>query len=114
MMKLKVFAVRDNAVGLYCQPHYSRTPGEALRAFEQAVTQEGSQFNKFAKDYALYMIGEYDEESGQHNSQHPVEIANALAIVANQDVKGDSIQQIDISEITGLEEQARDRDWETY
>ena len=63
-MKMKVCSVFDSKAEAYLQPFYSRSRGEALRAFEDAVNREGS-FKAHVADYTLFEIGEFDDSSGQ-------------------------------------------------
>lgn len=64
-MKLKVYTVMDSAVQAYLPPFTARAPGEALRMFEQSVQTPNHQFNRYAADYTLFEVGEFDDATGQ-------------------------------------------------
>nr|QJB19060.1 MAG: nonstructural protein [Microvirus sp.] len=62
---LQVYAVFDKAVGAFAQPIFVRSRGEALRSFMQAVSADGSQMGRFAADYELHQLAEYDDQTGE-------------------------------------------------
>lgn len=64
-MKLKVFSVFDSKVGAYLTPFFSRSTGEAIRAFTQAANDSQTQFCKFAEDFTLFEIGEWDDQNSK-------------------------------------------------
>lgn len=63
-MILEVYAVHDAAVGAFNAPLFFRSRGEAVRSFQQAVTNENSQFRSHAGDYSFWKIGLYDDDTG--------------------------------------------------
>lgn len=64
-MKLVVCSVFDTKVGAYAAPNFFKTKGEAIRAFTDAVVQEGSPFGKHRPDYRFFCLGEFDDSTGQ-------------------------------------------------
>lgn len=64
-MKSKVYTVYDSKTEAYLKPFFMRTKGEAIRAFQDTVNDESSQFWKHPEDYTLFEIGEYDELSAR-------------------------------------------------
>lgn len=63
-MILQVYSVMDTKVGAYLQPFFMRTRGEALRSFEQAVSEETSMFSKAKGDFQLWFLGEWNDNTG--------------------------------------------------
>lgn len=63
-MKLQVFSVRDNAVGLFMPPIFMRSEAEAVRALRIAMRGDHS-FAQSPEDYTLYALGGFDEETGE-------------------------------------------------
>lgn len=63
-MNLKVFSVYDEKAGVFLQPIFLRTKGEAIRAMQDCLDDPKHQFNKHAGDFQLFQIGEYDSEKG--------------------------------------------------
>lgn len=64
-MKLKIFAVLDNAAGAFLPPFFMHNHAVATRAFAQAVNDPTHQFSKSSNDYCLYCIGEFDDVNGK-------------------------------------------------
>lgn len=85
-MKLHVCAVFDTAVGVYTQPVYFRSKGEAIRSFIDAVKDEKSQFSRHAKDYAFVWLGEWDDNTGFFESpMQPHTLLTALEAVSREE-----------------------------
>ncbi|UDN67785.1 nonstructural protein [robinz microvirus RP_117] len=76
-MKLQMFAVYDSAVTAYMPPFFTRSKGEALRSFSDACNSKDSNFNKYAADYTLYFVGEYDDVTANFFDVVPVRIVGA-------------------------------------
>lgn len=62
-MILKCTAIFDSAVCAFTAPHFFRTIGEAERTFRDAVSREDSAFNLHAKDYTIFLLGDYDDQT---------------------------------------------------
>lgn len=78
MAKKLVFSVLDSKVGLFAQPFFMRSKGEALRAWVDNVNDKESPMSRHPGDFALMELGEYDEETGQFtNLQAPVNLGLA-------------------------------------
>jgi len=84
-MMLQVFTVFDKAVGAYLQPFYSRAKGEAVRSFADACNDEKSNFRKYASDYVLMFLGEFDDQSGTFACVDPVRIISAVECIVSPD-----------------------------
>lgn len=63
-MKLKIYSLYDSKAKAYTNPFYQRTNGEALRSFETAANDPQTDICRFASDFTLYEIGEWDCLSG--------------------------------------------------
>lgn len=63
-MKISIYAVRDSAVEAFLQPFFSPTNAAAIRSVMQAVNDPQHEFAKHAKDYALYHLGEFHDDTG--------------------------------------------------
>lgn len=80
-MKHQVMAIFDNAVKAYLQPFFTPTKGSGIRSFTDAVSQEGSQFARHAGDYALFILGEFDDVTGSFSSlPQPERVMTAIEI----------------------------------
>jgi len=67
-VKIQVFSVYDSKAEAYIQPWYSQTLGTAVRSFEQAVNTEEHEFFKFAADYTLFHLGDFDQSNAEFNA----------------------------------------------
>nr|AVQ10232.1 DNA binding protein VP4 [Gokushovirinae environmental samples] len=64
-MRMTVCVVRDRAADVFGRPIFAVSRGQAVRSFTDQVNEKGSELNKHPKDYELYLLGEYDDGSGQ-------------------------------------------------
>lgn len=76
-MRLVVFTIYDRAVNGYLPPWYARSKGEAIRSFTEAVNDPTKNFGKYATDYALCELGEFDDNSGEFIVHGPVRVIAA-------------------------------------
>lgn len=60
-----ITAVRDRAIDAFGIPIFVLAQGEALRSFMDEINRPGSPFNAHPDDYDLYLIGAYDETTGE-------------------------------------------------
>lgn len=66
MSILTVVSVMDNALGAYGRPIFVQSKGVALRSFIDEVNRSGAdnQMNQHPGDFALYVLGFFDDETG--------------------------------------------------
>lgn len=67
-MKLQIFAVYDSKAEAFLQPYFTPNNNMALRAFSHAANNEDSDFCKFAADYTLFHIGDYETDTARISS----------------------------------------------
>lgn len=60
----KVYSVYDKKAMFFSSPIIVDYPVQAERAFAQEISNTNSQLHHYAEDYAMYQIGEFDEEKG--------------------------------------------------
>lgn len=78
-MKLQIFSIFDTAVGAYTTPFFLKSKGEALRSFIDIVNDPKSRIHAHAKDYTLFWIGEwFDDTSNFLIAVTPEPLAKAL------------------------------------
>lgn len=80
-MKVKVFAIWDAKAKLFGFPFCLINEGVAVRMFTEIVNDKKSQESKYPTDYALYVIGEYDQATGEVLSDKPVSLGLGSAFV---------------------------------
>lgn len=61
---MKYFAIRDKAIGSFLPMFSAKTRALAIRMVEDAARDPNGQFVKHLSDYALYELGDFDEDSG--------------------------------------------------
>lgn len=66
MAKFLVVAVRDSAAGIFGQPMCMQSKAVAIRAFADEVNKphEQNQWNKHPEDFEMFVLGQWDDESG--------------------------------------------------
>lgn len=61
---LKVVSVRDSAVEAFYPPTFVQAIGLAVRSFGDEVRKEESALHAHPEDYELFLVGEFDTDSG--------------------------------------------------
>jgi len=62
---LTIFSIRDNKAEAFIQPFFSPTAATAIRSFESAVNDSNTDFHKYAGDYTLFQLGEWEPNTGK-------------------------------------------------
>lgn len=62
---LQIYAIKDTKVGEFMNPFYQRSKGEAVRSVTAAINaKEDNHFTKFYNDYELWLLGEFNCQTG--------------------------------------------------
>lgn len=78
-MKLAIYSIFDEAAGAYITPFFTTNQATAERSFAQAANDEQHLFHISAKDYTLFELGAFDQDSGTFTTlQAPRSVGNAL------------------------------------
>lgn len=64
-MKLNMYSVFDSKAGAYIPPFYLANDGMARRAFADSANDLNHAFCKYAEDYTLFRLGEFDDSTGR-------------------------------------------------
>jgi len=82
-MITKYYAVYDKKAEAFMNPFGSRTNGEAIRSFMDAVRDANSPFHKYPEDFYLARIGEWNDATGKLVSadDEPIAIIGGLDCV---------------------------------
>ncbi len=84
-----VFSVFDSKAEAFLLPIHCVTRGVALRVFQAAVLDSQHEFHRFAGDYTLFELGEFDEMTGKFtNLATPVSVALALTLIQASSQEG--------------------------
>lgn len=81
-MKYKVVTVMDRAVEGFGVPFFTRSVGEAERMFTDEINRvdENNQLNKHPEHFDLFLVGEFDSDSGLLN---PLTVPTMVCIGKN-------------------------------
>lgn len=63
-MILKAFTIYDSKAKAYKAPFFELNSGTAIRAVMEVVNTPGHGLGKYATDYTLFEIGEFDDSKG--------------------------------------------------
>ncbi|AXH74896.1 MAG: nonstructural protein [Microviridae sp.] len=80
-MRLGVFTVRDEKVGLFLPPFYARNKGEAIRSFADAARNKDHNFAKYPEDFTLYELGTFDDETSTFELPIPARVASVSEVM---------------------------------
>jgi len=87
-MIYKCFAVKDKALDSYSAPFTQATVEAGQRMWRDLVMFEGGENNRYARnpeDYSLYLLGEYDDTTGQMIAlETPMQISNATDVISDK------------------------------
>lgn len=80
-MRLVACSVLDSKAGHFSRPVFSVAVGEALRGFQLECQNPESMLNRFPGDFRLFLVGAFNQVTGELEVQVPVEIGTALDFV---------------------------------
>ena len=82
MSKLKIFAVRDQAVDAFNRPFFSPSRGLAVRSFTDEVNRSDPANPMYAhhEEFVLYELGQFDEETGIFETINPLIVCYASSV----------------------------------
>lgn len=79
---MKILAVHDSKVNAFSQPFFLRTQAEAMRGWIEVVNEPSTQFNKHPEDFNLFLLGDFDEDTGLITPlSAPQAIASAISVI---------------------------------
>ena len=85
MAVLFAVCVRDEALNAFNRPFFVNSLGFAVRSFEDEVNRpaDDNPMRKHAKDFSLFHVGSFDEDSGRFESLDvPIRLCNAESVVS--------------------------------
>lgn len=83
-MKMIIVSVYDSKVSAYMKPFFVPAVGAGIRAFSDEVNRGGdSELSKHPEDYALYRLGEFDDQVGafQELPHRPELLVTAVTVL---------------------------------
>ena len=90
-MKLQMFSIYDTVSKLYARPFFDINDSTAKRNLRAAINDPKSGLSENINDYRLYLIGEFDDQSGSFTlaDHSPAYIDNFTNIGGIVNVKHD-------------------------
>jgi hypothetical protein len=82
-MIAKVFSVFDSKAAFFGRPFFDQKEGTAIRNFSDAVNDSSNPNNmwfKHPEDFSLFLVGEFDDETGELIPVHPKNLLTASAV----------------------------------
>lgn len=81
-MKIKIFTIYDIKAQSYLPPFYMQSTGQAMRAFEDTVNDETTQFSKHPEDFVIFEVGSFDDQTCTFDLQKtPITLAKAIELI---------------------------------
>lgn len=80
-MKLGVYSLLDTQTGVFSLPFFQSHPAIAKRAVSDLVSDLGTVVGRHPASFALYLLGEFDDNSGSFENVHPVMICSCSSLV---------------------------------
>lgn len=81
-MKLKIFSIYDSKAWFFGNPFFDHREGNVIRGFSDAVNSSdpSNGYSKHPEDYSLYLLGEFDTDSGEFDIHKPKNLVTASAL----------------------------------
>lgn len=83
MRMFKMCSIHDSKAMAWSVPISFQAAGQAIRAFSDQVNNPESDFGRHPEDYSLFVVGEFDEQSGNVVSVVPEVLATGVNLVNN-------------------------------
>ena len=99
----KIIAVMDAKADCFDFPFFQQSIAEAERSFKQIVNDPKSKFWAFPEDFDLYLLGEYDKNTGTVVPlKTPTHLVKAINLIDRK--KKESIEQMMLQKETNVSE----------
>lgn len=98
-MIMKVFSVFDAKLATFGRPWFQMTDAAALREFADAVndgSNPNNQWHSHPEDFSLFVLGQYDDQSGELIPCNPLSLVTASSLVKDIVQLDRKPQQLDL------------------
>ena len=86
---MKIYAVKDEAMGVFARPMFLANHEVAGRVFAQEVNNKDSLMNSNPEHFSLFYLGEFNDTKGVFASIFPEHIADAKDVFVSGEVNED-------------------------
>ena len=80
-MRHLLFAIKDTALNSFMQIWQAQTTAAANRAFQDGVNDTQTPMNKHPDDYELWILGEWDADTGIVKGETPALLTRAKDVI---------------------------------
>jgi len=99
-VKVQLYAIFDMASGVYEKPFFSTADDLVRREFLNAATAAETPISKHPKDYSLWRLGNFDDNTGIVQNESNECLCTAMEIIAqsqqvNPEKQLDLVKEID-------------------
>lgn len=78
-MNLVICSIHDSKAEAWINPMTFQSRAQAVRSFSDAIQDGQSEFSKHPEDYSLFMLGEFDQRTGELVLEaSPVNLGNGI------------------------------------
>lgn len=81
MSLMKACCIHDVKAEAWMTPMFFQSNGQAVRSFGDAVRDSSSDFGKHPEDYHLYIVGEFNPQTGELVGMPPVHLIHGANIL---------------------------------
>lgn len=64
-MTLSIFSVHDSKAEAFITPFFAQNEAVGVRMFAAAANSDTSDFNRFAGDYTLFLLGYFEQDNAE-------------------------------------------------
>lgn len=82
---MKMISVYDSQLGIWSNPQVTLNKGSGTRAWTEAVNDEQSPYSKHPQYFTAFLIGDWDEQTGQFTQHAPDSIGTAVEFKAKKE-----------------------------
>lgn len=79
-MKHQIFTIYDTKAQCYLQPFFSQNHATAIRSIEELCNDYSHQFCRYAEDYSLFHLGEFEDTNAVYNLDNPTIVVNLIEL----------------------------------
>lgn len=90
---MRIYTIRDSKAEAYLQPFFATTDGVALRYITSALDDPDHEFTKHIEDYILFLIGQFDEETGELDPIPPLVVGKLIDLQQLPPIPMPSVQR---------------------
>lgn len=81
-MKLNIYVIFDSCAGIYQNPFFGQSDGEATRSFGDIAQDASHPIGQHPEHYSMYRLGTYDNLNAKINLENKECIATAQELIA--------------------------------